>query len=310
MKKITEFKKWPAQQLVEFLLVAPFIVIILGIVTEYAYALNINMTLNQGIKEVTANMYYDIKVTTNKKIDDVKDSALANLKTYLDDNKVPTEAENALGVSYDTLGNNTVFKAEYTYIPAFTLPNVYFKFMPDKFIFYASSAVPSAFLNGNNYQAGVKTASLNNIWSGAKGAKSSGAAHNEMLFLVPTLGTKYKTVDWAGNWDNCILDTSTAKISGACTDSGKTFKEYEATRTNPHTNIISVHDGGADGWDKILGRTLGMADSSGKTRGNYDNIDVSTYNSGVMSGGTKYSVVASGAQVFAYTTDDNIANLK
>lgn len=311
MEKINKLKKRRAQQLVEFLLLAPFMIILLGILTEYAYALNINMSLTQALKAVTASMYYEVKPNESKA--DILSTVKGNLATYLDANNIAIQARNNLTVNYVILGNTTVFTASYKYIPAFTLPMMYVKFLPNEFNFLASSAVPTAFLNGNNYST-TDTSTLNGVWAGGrKGVFNVVTDQGKIIFLVWTAGTQYKTFNWSG-WDNCVLDSSTAKLSGAgCGSSGLTFQTY--LTNNGYTSIIFVHDGAA--WcDDVRNRALGLADSSGLSRGNYDNLNVSLYNSGIVSGETQYSVTAVPAvspyseKVFAYTPADNITALK
>lgn len=208
-------KKKTSQQLVEFLLVVPFMVIILGILVEYAYALNINMTLTQGLKAITSsycsddgsgtNKCYGIydKISPNTGAAEIQTLMNQGFKQYLKDNNVPTNPENNISVKYLTAtGETTIFYAKYTYIPAFTLPNVYFKFLPDKFDFFASIAVPTAFMNSNKAY-NLSTDALTKIWasggdladnpasfdSAKRGALATPYADigstSEILFLVP-----------------------------------------------------------------------------------------------------------------------------
>jgi len=311
MKKIIGLKSRPAQQLVEFLLVAPFMIIILGIVMEYAYALNINMTLTQGLKEVTSNMYYSVK--PNMATSDIIAAVQTNLETYLDDNNVATEAANGLSLSYAPVGNTSVLIASYKYIPAFTLPQLYFRFLPSEFNFVAASAVPTVFMNANNYGS-TKTATLDGIWSAPKGVKITDAAHGEMLFLLPTIApgltSPCEIKDWGGTSGAYVVDANDGKLytctATTCSDSGKMFKTYYAASTN----IIFVHDSGA--WADLLKESLGLASSAGLTRGNYDNINVSLYNAGIVDTDPteQYIVTTSGAKMFAYTSADNISKLQ
>lgn len=217
--KIVEKKKKKAQQLIEFLFVVPFMIIILGILTEYAYALNINMTLSQGLKTVASSVYREIKPGMTPS--DIRNNIVTpNYITYLSNNNVPTNVENNIQVGYAIVGQTAVFIASYTYIPAFTLPNVYFKFMPDSFNFFATTAVPAAFLKTNNYIASTDSRTLDKIWSNSasfstqddfnaskkgimKDDASGGRSH--MLFLVPASATDapgltspYQVISWNG----------------------------------------------------------------------------------------------------------------
>lgn len=227
------FKKLKAQQLVEFLLVAPFIVIILGILTEYAYALNVDMTLNTGLKSVTSSIYSEIKPNMTRA--DIKKMVQDHLSDYMKQNNAPVQSDNELKVDYLTIGQNAVFTATYKYLSAFTLPNVYFHVLPDEFNFCATAPVPAAFLKSNNYDA-INSEKLDIIWSSSAdfssldsfNASKIGIMNNsitgssdtgKMAFLLPANGTKYYIIRWNGdNWSNdnnapWVADLSDGSVS-------------------------------------------------------------------------------------------------
>lgn len=356
-------RKKPAQQIVEFLLIAPFMVIILGILTEYAYALNINMTLNNGLKTVTTNIYSTIKPGMSDS--DILAKVNSDLKDYLDANNVPTKAENNLKAGFFVKDESAVFMASYTYIPAFTLPNVYFKFLPDQFDFFTTAAVPSVFLGQNNYNAGINSSTLDGIWAATasfanedafdaskKGVikDDSSGGREKMLFLVPTsvsdatITNPYVLVDWSGNLKvngiNPYVVNSTDGKLYECSSDGtscsyvKPFYSYITGGT--YRNIIFLHDSyittgqvpsvvssnlstfwlnpsgasdlSATSVNGILKKTLGLVDDNTKSIGNYDNIDVSGYNTGVTAGNT-YTAKYFGSIVFLCTTADSIAGI-
>lgn len=268
MKIIKKIRTKRAQQLIEFLLVVPFMVIILGIMTEYAYALNINMTLSQGLKTAASSIYSEIKPGISQ--NDIKTSLETKFIRYLDDNNVPTNEENNIKIGYNISGQTAVFMAGYTYIPAFTLPNVFFNFLPDKFNFLATIAVPSAFLSPNNYGTNITSDTLDGIWGAdkntdlssvdtyrdslKKGIMKDSAGRNNILFLVPFINTippltKFALVSWSGtiltapggetyafnpNDSNLYICSPTA-----CASNGK-FLNY--LTGNNYYNVIFAHD--------------------------------------------------------------------
>lgn len=160
--KITIMKKRNAQQLIEFLLIAPFIIIIFGLLTEFAYALNVNLSLYHGLRTVTSTIYSEIK--PNMTAEDIRLMVLSRLRTHLAASNVPTNANNALDVRFARAGENAGFVATYTYISAFSLPKVYFHILPSEFHFSAVSVVPSAFLRPNNYD-NIDSLALDTIWA-------------------------------------------------------------------------------------------------------------------------------------------------
>lgn len=282
----TRYKKKNAQQLIEFLLVVPFMVIILGILTEYAYALNINMTLSQGLKTVTSPSYctkdssgidkcYGIYSQLSPTIagNNIRNLVTAGLKQYLKDNNVPTDAKNNIQVSYIIKGQTAVFVAGYKYIPAFTLPKVYFKFLPDEFNFLATAAVPVALFGANNYDKTLTSAELDKIWGASNftdlasfnGTKNgimkddSSGGRNHMIFLIPTMQKNLTNPYLLVGWDGVIktdslnyyytVDTENeygklyacpAEYNSICTDPDIKFFDYLTCKGI--YNIIFIHD--------------------------------------------------------------------
>lgn len=350
MQELKNIKK--GQQLIEFLLVVPFMIIILGVLTEYAYALNINMTLNEGLKTVTASIYSKIKPGMTQS--DIKTLLQDNLTTYLSENNAPINDENNLTVGYLINGQSAVFMASYNYIPAFTLPNVYFKILPDEFNFFTTATVPSAFLGENNYNTSVDSSILDSIWSSSadfasldsfndskKGIMKDVDGRTNMLFLVPTtaigLTNPYILVDWDGTVkknlaaDTYTLDTNDGKLyecSAVICNYSEKFFNY--LTTNNYYNIIFIHDTetpsdlsglstywlnpsgttdiSADTANGILKRALALADMSSFSVGNYDNINVSAYNSDISFGNT-YTLNTFGSMIFVSGSGDDISNI-
>lgn len=339
------FKSKKAQQLVEFLLLAPFLVIILGVLTEYAYALNINMTLTEGLKTSTAAIY--AKISPGMSANDVKSLVKTNLTDYLNDNNAPTLAENNLNVSYFNVGQSVIFTAQYTYYPAFTLPNVFFHILPDKFNFFVTSAVPVAFLNPNNYDASLTSTNLDKIWSSTadfssldsfsdseKGIMKDTTGRANMLFLIPVSANLYGLVDWSGTvlGSYLFVNTSDGKLYNCALDgtscSGGSTSLMTYLQSNNLHNVTFIHDSTiyslddlASQWisssatdltptsiQGVLKRTLALIDTTNMSIGNYDNIDVSAYNPDIASVGS-YTMQPYGSMVFIKTSADDISKI-
>lgn len=330
------FKVKPAQQLVEFLLIVPFMMIIFGILTEYAYALNTYMTVQEGLKTVTSQLYSKIKPNTSAI--DIKNIVQTDLKTYLEANNVPTRTENTIEVGYDIEGSSAIFIASYKYIPAFTLPNVYFKLLPDEFNFFANSVVPKAFLSSNKYNNSIDSKDLDGIWAGSAsfasldafnaskqgilttpvgGDPSGKNTETSIIFLIPTANAnEYAMVDWSGEVETCTMSTNTGTLTGtSCADPGMKFIDY--LKNNNYYNVMFVHDDEATPdnlsdlasyWavgsgqladktaDGILKRTMALIDTSNESIGDYDKID------------SAYTIKTFGSIVFV-TMGDTIANI-
>lgn len=341
-------RKKKAQQLVEFLLVAPLLIIFLGIVTEYAYALNINMTLTKALKTVTAELYSEIKPSMTK--DDITDLVNTNLNHYLDDNNVPINSENKINAGYVECGTTAIFMARYTYITAFTLPNVFFKFLPDQFDFLATAAVPSALLAQNNYNSTINSLKLDKIWSASadfssedgfnaakKGIMKDSTGRNNILFLVPTTAAGLTTPYALVNWDSTLkkvpilgwvytFDMNDGGLyfcsATNCAYSGTNLYNY--LTSNNYYNLFFVPSDGIPANLNTLNSVWlnpnGTTDISETTTtgilkdilsvsknnlsiGNYDNIDVTSYNFGV-SRATTYKMKSYGSFVVVYSSED------
>lgn len=351
-------RKKISQQLVEFLLVAPFLVIILGILTEYAYALNINLTITQALKAVTSPSYCSGSVSgsdcfgiySNIKPEDtestIRDSVKKGFIQYLKDNNVPADDQNNIDVGFATEGQTIVFMAAYTYIPAFTLPNVYFKILPDKFNFFTTVAVPAAFLGDNSSYTikKLKSDDLDKIWGVGdfsaeakfenfkKGImKNSEGGQNELLFLVsnssltgasPPLAVPYDLYGWNGSLGQIAVDMANGMVSKWWWQTdliGYAEDGTPITQLVLHSQIIDSFSNYSSGYSQVAFVPGGSFSASVREHllaltdgtvslGNYDNIDVSKYNMGVSTGNT-YKVDYFGSRKVVHTTSDNIGAL-
>lgn len=317
------FKRKKAQQLIEFLLAAPFLIIILGIITEYAYALNVNMTVSLGLKAVTTNIYKKIKPGLTAA--QISTLVLSDLNSYLSDNNVTTtysaSGEQALSLQTLSIGDNTIFVASYRYYPAFTLPKAYFKILPDQFDFVASSVIPSAFLKDNSAY-NLSTASLPN--NTKQGIMTTGNSSERMLFFVQTIDYStylegndgYLIKTWDGTavmngTDYVVLKAGTDEIyscsSTACSQSGN----LSGVMPGSLNSVIFVHDSSSvwlyppDSGDLsdlnvtgVLKRAIALTNNSDSSVGNYDNADVSNYNQ--IFPALTYRTTVMGSVVVAY----------
>lgn len=268
------FKKKKAQQLIEFLLAAPFLIAFLALVTEYAYALNVNMTLSQGVKTVTAEIYKSIKPDMTS--DSVKNLVYTKLVKYLEDNNIVTNYalihEDAVSINTLTVDDSTIFIANYRYYTAFSLPNHLISILPDKFDFMASAVVPKAFLADNSAYT-IESSTLNNINGDDSSLPQSelyrGYKHgvlneqttyrDNMLFLYPTtipsIGDAYFILYWSGNAlsrsgdfvfakkDSSAIYTCNAMF--VCTTDASYNWNSIVTAKNPK-NIVFVNDSTAN----------------------------------------------------------------
>lgn len=346
--------KKSGQQLVEFLLVATFMVIIFGILTEYAYAMSVNNTLNKGLKIVASSIYSQIKPGMTKA--DIDIMVNDDLKAYMQANNAPVQPENNLRVISGIAGTNAAFLATYTYVSAFTLPHVFFYFLPDKFNFTSETVVPAAFLKPNNYPA-VDSIKLDKIWSATasfssldefnaskNGIMKDAAGSNEVVFLLPANigagGNTYEIVSWSGPLaadpvsgdKNLYVDLTTFKIyiydagldiykidntktfASLVSDKSQFFIYYDFLPSDMTDlgNYWRIPTGGAladSGTQGILKMALALVNkSTNLSSGNYDNINVSGYNSDV-SISNDYKRESLGSYILIHSSTDSFGSL-
>lgn len=118
-------KKYKAQQIIEFLLAAPLMIIIFAVLTEFAFALNTQFVLTNTLKSSVSAYNYKMEDIANgyeyPNGDKVKAYIKDNLKAALGD----SFDESLLSIQFIRVEDNHVVSAEYTYKPGFT-----FSFFP------------------------------------------------------------------------------------------------------------------------------------------------------------------------------------
>jgi len=243
-----------AQQLVEFMLVVPFMIMIFGILLEYAYALSINLTLAQGVNTVASSIYRDIKPNMTRA--DIDAIVLSKVTDFMRENRAPINSENGLDVQSAIVGNNAFFLATYTYVPAFNMPILNIYFMPKEFHFKAAAMVPASFLNVNDYSLSghyvdkITSDNLTNFWGDVgtnpdcvnspmrssidltKGKFSDHLALTKTLFFVNPVTvagvTTFNVITWNG----------TDLLAGGRIDLDSLIGTPYFSAASPYTNII------------------------------------------------------------------------
>ncbi len=237
-------KRKNAQQVVEFLLIAPFVIAFLAFFTEYAYALNINLTLTKALKTSTAKLYQYAKPNVTQ--DEIASFVKSNFIKALEENGIPTKEENNIKVGCFKTEHAGIFMAQYTYYPAFSLPTIFFKIMPDKFNFMTTVPVPLALLKSNDYSGAVSTETLDTIHGAnsfsnladfdsiKKGfLKDTTSGRNKMLFLFPSEEfTDQEDTYLILNFDGEPVTTTKTVGEGDDTSTQSFHKVYSKNKTN------------------------------------------------------------------------------
>lgn len=130
-----------AQQLAEFLLVAPLLMIFILILVEFSFALNARITLAEAVK----NSVFKAKqnVYSNTLISEIQ----SYIQTYLSDHNIPNS--DSATVSAVVVDDNTMILAHYSYIPVFKLSSMFGNIIPDKYNFTSYQLIDNAYLNAS-----------------------------------------------------------------------------------------------------------------------------------------------------------------
>lgn len=207
-----------AQQLVEFLLAVPFLIIIVGVMTEYAYALSIDSTVSQALKHSTASIYHQIRPGMTEA--DIDSLVLAEMRSYLLSHRIPVGTQNNLTVNRINADNlNVTMIATYRYVPAFSLPTVYIHILPEEFNFSSVVVVPQGLLSANDYgdvnNWQTTNSNLQSVWDDKAGilnayadwvmntAENMTAVDSINFFVDPEPAgafDSYKRIDWQGHF--------------------------------------------------------------------------------------------------------------
>ncbi len=142
---ISKFKK--AQHIVEFALIAPFIIFFLGVVLEIALIVHTNYRFNASLYEAVSFM------ALNNKINVEKEETVKNIKEYakilLKHRFAPYK--NSLDTELVQAGDIDFIIGKYKYTSTFTIFNYMTGFEPDSYNFLTIIPVNSAVLRKNSF---------------------------------------------------------------------------------------------------------------------------------------------------------------
>ncbi len=150
-KSKPEFKK--AQHIVEFALIAPFIIFFIGIVLEIAMIVQTNYKFNASLYEAISFM------ALNNKIGVDKEDTVQNIKEYakilLKHRFVPYK--DSLDTELVQAGDLDFIIGKYRYTSTFTLFNYMTGYKPDSYNFLTIIPINSAILRKNSFDLSNET---------------------------------------------------------------------------------------------------------------------------------------------------------
>lgn len=158
-----------AQQLIEFAFVIPILILILFVIVEFAYAMNIRIKLSDGAKAslMQVNKLSNLPGSDpDAKKEAVRTAIQANMVAFLTENNVPDPSGASVSINKDTNGFYTV-NVTYLYKPVFLLP-----FIPGMpaIPLQSSQIINSNIMQLNNFNSGLKTKDLSGFFPNPEGA--------------------------------------------------------------------------------------------------------------------------------------------
>jgi len=149
-------KKLKAQQIVEFMLAAPVLIMFFAVLTEFAFAFNANLVFTNAVKSSVSS--YISTITADADKNDYQTAVRNYILNDMRKNKVPNL--NSLETKLIKVGDYTAVVGSYTYKPGFT-----FSFLPalKQIKMNTVSIFPFSEIDLSGYENGISTSELNNI---------------------------------------------------------------------------------------------------------------------------------------------------
>lgn len=159
-------KNKKAQQLVEFVLVAPVLIVILVVIVELGYAINTKITLAEAIKASVAitNQLYNQSSTESQKEETIRNSIENYLKNYFDSHNLPDSDSISVILTRASGSQTAIVTAKYSYKPVFVLPNILGNtIIPAKYTFSSSQVISESLLSASTLNSPLSTLDLSSF---------------------------------------------------------------------------------------------------------------------------------------------------
>ncbi|MEW5822084.1 MAG: TadE family protein [Cyanobacteriota bacterium] len=248
MKKRKCFK---GQELVEFALILPVMLVILVAIAEMGFMWTLRGTVSDAVKSSVQQM----QLIAGMDQTTASSTLRTNIETYLANHGVPNAS--SVQVTLDSIGENTTVNVTYEYNPTFTLPNFFgIQLLPDTMKMGSSQVINTAIFGPNNYAGGGDTSLPLSVDPNSPTSvliDNDTDTRNTMTFLINLPGNIDKLVNWWGHdimTANTGINASTGTIwmrGAECGAAGwcDTSQSYaDLLLANGYTNVIYA-DGSA-----------------------------------------------------------------
>lgn len=144
-----QFARSKAQHLVELVLFFPFLIGIIGLLTEIAYGLNTGIELNSALNRAVGIVSSVQRTASNASEDDIRNEIYTNARSIMIARNVPYV--DTLAVETLDTDGFLVTIGTYNYTYAFVLVNMFFSAIPEKFYFKSVVISNKALFAPNSY---------------------------------------------------------------------------------------------------------------------------------------------------------------
>lgn len=194
-------KKMKGQELVEFALILPIMILILVAIAELGFVWTLRGTVGDAVKSSVQQMQLIAGLSPAQ----AQGVLQTNIKNYIVNHGLPNADSVQVTLSDPNASEHTVVSVQYQYNPSFTLPNFFgVQILPDTFTLTSTQVINSAVIQPNNFSAGdpnlpsaVNPASPNSIL--IDDPTSGEFIRKQMAFIVDLPGDVDKIVNWWGH---------------------------------------------------------------------------------------------------------------
>ncbi len=158
--------KKKAQQLLEFALILPIIIVILVVVVEFGYIINARVSLSEAVKLslIKVNQLYSQPGNDAAKEAAIISSIEDELKTYFDDQGLPYSDSLTVAVERVPDSLTSIIRVNYVYKPFFSLTNFFgSEIIPAEYNFTSTQVVNDVLLQANDLNSSLSTMALSSF---------------------------------------------------------------------------------------------------------------------------------------------------
>ncbi len=181
-----------AQQLVEFALILPIIIIVLVVIVEFGYIINARISLSESVKlsMIKVNQLYSQPGDDTTKQAAIMTSIEDDLKTYFDDQGLPYS--DSLAVTIERIPNSltSIIRVNYVYKPFFSLANFFgSEIIPTEYTFTSTQVVNDVLLQANNLDSALSTTDLSSFGKTATNFDGRNSILKNQEFVIDAMNT-------------------------------------------------------------------------------------------------------------------------